>query len=711
LPARLSFGVQTISPRTTTLYNLVFSHQRLGGKRINKQKDNLQQNLDRLSSQLNLCFLIIAATLTAFMRLSSRITGILKDFSLFARLPDEEIADRMTVIILLFLIALGFLLVPKLAKFSTNPRWANGISVATLLLLITTVSWRWGDPTFDQYNEVLWYGWGDKFAIAILILGVGLTITTHSGLSNAKKLFSTSAIQGLNLASAVLLVVYYLPSVIQPFKGIIDTYHSRYILNDLLIFSTGKMPFTEITPQYIGLLGLPLRLLAFLPGEAVVNASLIWVNALVVFEIFLIVLIAKKALATKYWATAAIAVIATMFVKVQPNMRSWGSLAQHMNLIPGRTVLPITLLFIVSHVAVVKDGQSRKAATFFLGFLSAITTVNNVEFGAPAAIATVIILVGLKVSQIVSKAQLFAFISGFISALLGIALIYSLNGSQLTVDSWLVMIRAHGVDGFMNLAMPFFGLWTFFYAVLGASAIIGANKIFREYKSEKFVSEDLRAAILLAFGGLWGSATLFYFSGRSLVPEIVVFLIPLTLCIIGYISLVKADLSKSDNSTDLKATTFSFLRAPLFCLILIPLVSITQAPNPGFEWLRMAGSGERWSSRALKQLPKYEEMIEIVTSDQSKKFIYMGNDGPAFEMMSGVENGLGIILLQDLLIGEDLTEVGCTPALNSGADFALVPKSDWVNPPNRIPCAGFDLQPVNPDSEFLIYAIPSKVSS
>jgi hypothetical protein len=124
----------------------------------------------------------------------------------------------------------------------------------------------------------------------------------------------------------------------------------------------------------------------------------------------------------------------------------------------------------------------------------------------------------------------------------------------------------------------------------------------------------------------------------------------------------------------------------------------------------MAGTGERWSSRALKQLPKYEEMIEKVNSDPSKKYLYMGNDGPAIEMMSGVENGLGIILLQDLLIGQDLTDVGCAPALNSGADFALVPKSDWVNPPTKTPCAGFDLQPVDPDSEFLIYAIPGKVS-
>ena len=644
------------------------------------------------------------------MRLSARVTGILKEFSLFSSLPDEEIADRMTVIILLFLIAVGFLLIPRLANFSSNSRWSNGISVATLLLLIATISWRWGDPTFSQYNEVFWYGWGDKFAILILLLGVGLAIVTYTGLPSLKKFLSTNTLRGLNMASAILLVVYYLPSVIQPFKGIIDTYHSRYILNDLLIFSTGKMPFTDITPQYVGLLGLPLRLITFLPGEAVVNASLIWVNALVALEILLIVLIAKKALATKYWALAAIAVVATMFVKVQPNMRSWGSLAQHMNLIPGRTVLPICLLFVVSSAAVAKDSVSRKVSIFLLGILSAITTVNNIEFGAPAAIAIIIILIGLQLSLITKKNHLYIFVAGFVTAMLMLALIYSLNGSQLTLDSWLVMIRAHGVDGFMNLAMPFFGLWIFFYAILGASAVIGANMIFREFKNRTVTSEELRAAILLTFGGLWGSATLFYFSGRSLVPEIVVFLIPLTLCVIGFISLVKIHLINTENSASPKISGSYFLRVPLFCLLLIPVVSISQAPNPGYEWLRMAGTGERWSSRALKELPRYKEMIEIVDNDPTTKYIYMGNDGPAFEIMSGVKNGLGIILLQDLLIGQDLTDVGCAPALNSGADFSLVPKSDWINPPNKTPCAGFELLPVDPDSEFLIYKIPSKLS-
>ncbi len=86
----------------------------------------------------------------------------------------------------------------------------------------------------------------------------------------------------------------------------------------------------------------------------------------------------------------------------------------------------------------------------------------------------------------------------------------------------------------------------------------------------------------------------------------------------------------------------------------------------------------------------------------------MGNDGTAISMMSGVENGLGIILVKDLLIGDELRELGCRPALNSGADFALVPKVDWDI--EEIPCPGFMKFEPKEDSPFLFFRIPSKVA-
>ena len=681
--------------------------------KISETKVSHHNRLNNLALSLNVCIVAISLTLTVFMRLHSRLTTRLKDTELFSKLPEAEIADRMTVIILLALCAIGFFVLPWLvSKFKTESS-INWISIAALSLTILTVSWRWGDPTFEQYNEVLWYGWGDKFALMLLPLGLITTYVVSIHLAKARNVDRTNISRAVNIGAAVTLFCFYLPSLVQPFKGIIDTYHSRYLFNDLLIASSGKMPYSQITPQYIGILGWPLKLINFLPGDFVVNSAVLWVSALVFLEIFLIANLTKQAIRLRHWAVAFLIPVAGMFFKVQPNMRAWGSLAQHMNLIPGRTVLPIVLLSLISALATDLSRRKKQVFTFAIGLFLVLTTLNNIEFGAPAAIAVLIILGFLTRLSVVKLKDLITVLAGAITALVLVAAIYQINDSQLTLNSWLTMIRAHGVDGFMNLDMPFFGLWIFFYALLGTSAIIGSNLLFRTYKNSTPDSAEMRSAVLLSFSGLWGSATLFYFSGRSLVPEIIVFVIPLTLCIIGLIGVVRSTLEDSEGDKTEKSDEkkFKIVLAPLFCIMLIPILSLTQAPNPGFEWLRAAGNGERWSSRALKSLPKYQEMVEIVGENGSNRYLYMGNDGPAFEIMSGVENGLGIILLQDLLISDELTRVGCLPALNSGADFALVPKGDWVNPPSRIPCPGFVLLPPDIDSEFLIYEIPSKVSS
>ena len=681
--------------------------------KISETKVSHHNRLNNLALSLNVCIVAISLTLTVFMRLHSRLTTRLKDTELFSKLPEAEIADRMTVIILLALCAIGFFVLPWLvSKFKTESS-INWISIVALSLTILTVSWRWGDPTFEQYNEVLWYGWGDKFALMLLPLGLITTYVVSIHLAKARNVDRTNISRAVNIGAAVTLFCFYLPSLVQPFKGIIDTYHSRYLFNDLLIASSGKMPYSQITPQYIGILGWPLKLINFLPGDFVVNSAVLWVSALVFLEIFLIANLTKQAIRIRHWAIAFLIPVAGMFFKVQPNMRAWGSLAQHMNLIPGRTVLPIVLLSLISALATDLSRRKKQVFTFAIGLFLVLTTLNNIEFGAPAAIAVLIILGFLTRLSVVKLKDLITVLAGAITALVLVAAIYQINDSQLTLNSWLTMIRAHGVDGFMNLEMPFFGLWIFFYALLGASAIIGSNLLFRTYKNSTPDSAEMRSAVLLSFSGLWGSATLFYFSGRSLVPEIIVFVIPLTLCIIGLIGVARSTLENSEGDKTEKSDDkkFKIVLAPLFCIMLIPILSLTQAPNPGFEWLRAAGNGERWSSRALKSLPKYQEMVEIVGENGSNRYLYMGNDGPAFEIMSGVENGLGIILLQDLLISDELTRVGCLPALNSGADFALVPKGDWVNPPSRIPCPGFVLLPPDIDSEFLIYEIPSKVSS
>lgn len=348
-----------------------------------------------------------------------------------------------------------------------------------------------GRPKLLEYEPVLWFGWGDKFALLTLFIALLLTYLVSSHLHRIRDSDRSDLARLMNVGSYVVLLCYYLPSAIQPFKGIIDPYHSRYVLNDLLIMASGKMPYSEIVPAYVGVLGWPLQLFSFLPNELVVNSALVWVNLLVLIEVASIAYLTKKSLDIKYWGLAILIPAATIYVKVQPNIhslkdakyrRAWGSIAQFMSMIPGRSVLPIVLL--ASIVGLVVNNQDRKKSVlgFLVGIFIVITAFNNVEFGVPASISAIIVLFFVTRLSLNTRKDVLRILLGVTTASVSIIIAYDATNTKLTVRDWLAMSKAHGLDSFANEAMPIFGLWIFFYSIFGASAIIGSVKLFRALK-------------------------------------------------------------------------------------------------------------------------------------------------------------------------------------------------------------------------------------
>jgi hypothetical protein len=269
------------------------------------------------------------------------------------------------------------------------------------------------------------------------------------------------------------------------------------------------------------------------------------------------------------------------------------------------------------------------------------------------------------------------------------------------------MIQVHGFDGYMNLPMPDFGLWVFFYSALGTSAIIGTLALFDKGLLHQLQTKDSSTAIVLAFAGLWGSSTLFYFTGRSLVPEIVVFLIPLSLTIVSYIQILRNSHLR-DNPPSTMRTSLSVL--PIFLVALIPLVSLSSAPNPAFEWRRVTGHGESWGAARLTEPPSFTEMRELVENDPDNEYLFFGNNGPAIEILSNIENGLGIISLEDISINPLMAEIACRQLASSNANYVISPRADWPDDweYNSPPCPKMKLVRFNDDSELLIFALNEK---
>ena len=640
------------------------------------------------------------------MVLGDPISKALRRFAFFSKLDPTEISDRMTVILLLLICTIGFIALPRILSLRYVVESQNLIAVYSTALLILSFGWRWGDEMFESLGTRLWFGWGDKLALVLLFIGVVcvflitsklLPMVTYGGLNS----------YSLNFVAAIVFAIYYLPSFIQPFNGLIELHHSKYILNDLLIQASGKWPYNEVMPQYVGLLGLPLKLITFISPSFTVNSALLWVNFLVISEVTILALITKNVLGLKSWGVALMATTSVVFIKVQPNQEIWGSIAQHMNLVPARTILPLILLFTLLRLnkAEIRSASIRSAVT--VGVVAGITAFNNPEFGIPATVAVIIILTALLSSHKITPRIFSITVVSTLVTFGSIFFIYALFGDALQVSTWLAMIQVHGFDGYMNLPMPDFGLWIFFYSTLGTSAIIGTLALFGKGLLHQLKAKDSSTAIVLAFAGLWGSATLFYFTGRSLVPEIVVFLIPLSLAIVSYIQILRNS-HLLENPPSRARSSLSIL--PIFLVALIPLVSLFSAPNPAFEWRRVTGHGERWSAARLTEPPGFTEMRELVRKDQDNEYLFFGNNGPAIQILSNIENGLGIISLEDISINPLMAEIACKQLARSDADYVISPRADWPDDweYNSPPCPRMKLVRFNDDSELLIFALSAK---
>ena len=670
-----------------------------------KSNEKIAKNdRDTLVGLFNLAFVIIATLLTGYMVFGNSVSEALKTFSLFSELDTTEVSDRMTVILLLFICALLFLVLPRMRSLRALQRKSNLISYCATALLLISFGWRWGDEYFESLGTRLWFGWGDKSALLLLVLGIlGAYLIRDQNSINSLRLNKTGHLPGI--FAGTIFTIYYLPSFIQPFNGIIELHHSKYVLNDLLIQASGQWPYSDVMPQYVGILGLPLKLASIISPSFTVNSALLWVNFLVVAEVFLLAWITRKVLHLKSWAVSTLLPVSVIFVKVQPNTEIWGSIAQHINLVPARTVLPIVLLSTLLRLSKTQSFRNQQLSASLVGLVAAVTAFNNPEFGIPASITAIIILTALLLNRRLTVASFSTFISTLLLTFGLIFAIYALFGESLSISTWLTMIRIHGMDGYMNLPMPDFGLWIFFYAILGCSAIIGALLLFKRVEIEGLDVENLNAVIVLTFSGLWGSSTLFYFSGRSLVPEIVVFLIPLSLSISGLMQIFKSSVSKSFLSESPANSLVASV--PILLIALIPMVSLVSAPNPAFEWRRVSGHGERWSANRLLEVPSFGEMTELVADDPSNKYVFFGNNGPAIEILSNIENGLGIISLTDISINPLMAKVACKTLGKSGADFAIAPKVDWADDWEYTspPCPKMKLVRFNEDSELLIFEI------
>ena len=139
---------------------------------MNSSEQKIENDYGRLFALFNLSFALIATSLTGYMVLGDSISKAFRKVAFFSRLDPTEISDRMTVILLLLICAIGFIALPKILSISYVVESQNLIAAYSTALLIVSFGWRWGDEMFESLGTRLWFGWGDKLALVLLFMGI-----------------------------------------------------------------------------------------------------------------------------------------------------------------------------------------------------------------------------------------------------------------------------------------------------------------------------------------------------------------------------------------------------------------------------------------------------------------------------------------------------------------------------------------------------------
>ena len=569
-------------------------------------------------------------------------------------LSAVEIAERVLLLIIFGVAALGAVFGRRIVASRRIMHFvsAPSFSLATAAVFVFAL----GSVTYwDSFKGELWFGYGLGFAM-ICAIGAVL-LASIAGKSGQRQWFGKRTLKWISITTGIFGLCMYLPSVIQPTTGIIDLSHSRYLLNETLAQVAGVTPLGDFSPHYTSLLGWPLVLLGWLPAKSIILATLAWVNLLILIEIFVVWRIARHAWDRVPQGVTLLFALAFLLTKVQPSETISGSNASLMTVLPGRSLMPMALgLFAI---LLTKREVRKFSSFFFIGAFAAISLINAFDFGFPATVALVLVTAVEMGKEIGRIKALVAEALGGIAAIAAIFGLFAARGLTPRFADMLIVPRAVALRDFYNLPMPVFGLYLATIAMLIIGLLVGILGDFRATQAH------LRTSLI--YGSTWGILSFTYYIGRSVNSNLQLFLFHSTFIVFALGAYLTSHMSRP---LSLK-TTLAWV--PALMVVVLPVISLSQPPNPRFEIDRWRGYGPNfsiWSPDFISEgsiiygkkndirTGSVEELLEAASRFPGTKVAYFGENGNAVSLLTGLPNVLSVNALQDLDI-PGIREAAC----------------------------------------------------
>ena len=457
--------------------------------------------------------IVLVAATTAFLVLLGPKPSIPQssDFLSDAALGDalHEPTDRL-VLICWWLVAIGIAL-----SFTWWARHGAGIpvrpkrwyQVLTVTLGVSAVAVVVASVTWGVDPVGMWTGIGPVGLLA----GLAFALFVFRFWNYPKWVAATSSIVMVGLLAA-----YALPALFETPGSVRDSGHFQFTSDELAAVAAGRFPLSDYVPQYTVVLGFPIApLIRALPDQAT-WVILLWLLLLQVSSLAISVSMPVLVGGPRILAPASlVAVLPTLIVLSWPT-----SSATYFATFPLRVILPaasILAAFILLRSRA-KLTRRRRAWFALLGALVGLTILNNPDFGAPAGLAILVIMVLAASGRHEAVLSVLHLLAGTAAVFLSYTALGLAVGRPVQWQYWLIFPRIGGVEGWYDVAMGAFGPHVAVVALFVSASVLGFILVRSRGIGSTF---QYRQGLLLALVGGWSLMCLPYFAGRSLPPTAV----------------------------------------------------------------------------------------------------------------------------------------------------------------------------------------------
>ena len=504
--------------------------------------------------------------------------------------------------------------------------WASQVFFLLLVYSVSTIT------VFPGSETRYWFGYGQNIAI-ISILIIPILIILFYRECPKIHLFLTFFTCGL-------VILFYLPSILQAPWGVIDWGHTQYVLNEILAPQNGSFPLINFSAQYTSIGGYLFNLIFFSKGN--IDQAVWFLTMLSIVTISLALLPIIFAFPKSKGYLAVLFIIPAVFIVKQNEDSYSGSLAVLFSAIPIRTIFPAMLALVIS---INYNSQKLTFYALFISIICSLAILNNFESGIVSTIATIVVFI-LSSTFKVWLRQVLMLLIGVSIFLLITKFLFQIFYGDFKFYALIDFVGGFS-SGFGSHPMPDFGLWLFAFVFLALSVVVSALFL-RTAISASCIPIDpklRRAAILALFWGLFGIGMAPYYINRSIVSgQLQFILFPVFLSAAGLFLIVTSQFRARAALTSMVVIIATLPAA-------ISVASLTQHPSLNLAWERLKRTDSPVSKVYTSQVSEMQKIIQTINQDHPGARIgLLSNFGSIFSSFLNIPSYLPVNNAADLRI-------------------------------------------------------------